>query len=435
MKVSWRYPVQVLGLAAACLLTGWMGLAFTYDSIQGSLVWLPAGISLAALLLYGYRLWPGVLVAQLILSAGLPPAEFVAATLGSTLAALLGTWLLRHWPDFDLRLSRVKDLLVLLLLGGVLPSGLKASLLLFGEEGLAGELSNSWLVGWMGDTAGVLLFTPLILTLKPRQHSTASAPWRAEGWVALLSLGIVCSLVFGDLLPFDDQGDLPLAFLPAPLLIWIAMRLSLHWTARAILLVSAISMLGTHLGHGPFVRESITESLVLLWSFMVVDGLLAMLLCAGIASLREMADRLRLIVEANPNAILLTDRDGRIVQVNAQCQRLFGYRPAELMGQPVEMMLPERYRRRHAGYHRGFIDRVEARPMGPAGTCLPGAGMATRFRSRSGWPPSAAKRRRRARRGDRYHRTARRRAGASAGAEFPVDAARYDRCIDAGAGL
>ena len=74
--------------------------------------------------------------------------------------------------------------------------------------------------------------------------------------------------------------------------------------------------------------------------------------------------RFRLAVEATPNAMVMVDRAGRLVMVNAQAERLFGYSRAELLGQPVEMLVPERFRDRHPGLREAFLAEPQARPMG-----------------------------------------------------------------------
>jgi PAS domain S-box-containing protein len=73
---------------------------------------------------------------------------------------------------------------------------------------------------------------------------------------------------------------------------------------------------------------------------------------------------LRALVEAVPDALVVTDATGRVVLVNAQAEQLFGYARAELLGQPVEVLVPERFRAGHVGQRRGFLAAPHARPMG-----------------------------------------------------------------------
>ena len=74
--------------------------------------------------------------------------------------------------------------------------------------------------------------------------------------------------------------------------------------------------------------------------------------------------RLRLIVEASPSAMLMVNGEGRIALVNAQTERLFGYSRAELLGQRVEMLVPERYVTAHPDHRAGFLEHPSARAMG-----------------------------------------------------------------------
>ena len=73
---------------------------------------------------------------------------------------------------------------------------------------------------------------------------------------------------------------------------------------------------------------------------------------------------IRLVAEAVPNAMLMTDRAGKIVMVNAQAERAFGYSRAELLGRPVEMLVPKRHRSHHPALREMFFTDPRPRPMG-----------------------------------------------------------------------
>lgn len=79
---------------------------------------------------------------------------------------------------------------------------------------------------------------------------------------------------------------------------------------------------------------------------------------------RAAEQRFRLVVEAAPNAMVMIDQAGDIVMVNAQAERVFGYSRTELLGQPVEMLVPERFRGDHPGLREAFSADPRARPMG-----------------------------------------------------------------------
>lgn len=72
----------------------------------------------------------------------------------------------------------------------------------------------------------------------------------------------------------------------------------------------------------------------------------------------------RQLFETAPDAVVIVDHDGRIVMVNRQVERLFGFSREELVGNDVEMLLPDRYRQSHVRRRRSFVDAPEMRPMG-----------------------------------------------------------------------
>ncbi|MBI4228454.1 MAG: PAS domain S-box protein [Deltaproteobacteria bacterium] len=80
--------------------------------------------------------------------------------------------------------------------------------------------------------------------------------------------------------------------------------------------------------------------------------------------LRQSEERFRLAVESSPNAIVIVDQGGKIKLVNTQTERMFGYFRRELIGQSVELLVPESFRNKHIEYRHRFLLNPAARPMG-----------------------------------------------------------------------
>jgi len=84
----------------------------------------------------------------------------------------------------------------------------------------------------------------------------------------------------------------------------------------------------------------------------------------ALESTAQAEERFRLVVEAAPNAMLMVDRERRIVLINRKGEELFGYPRTELIDQPVEVLIPEPLRAVHPGHVQGFLRAPMARPMG-----------------------------------------------------------------------
>src|SRR5262249_62073153 len=130
MQRDWKtYAVKIAVLAGAYYGTAKLGLDLAFETTSVTAVWPPTGIALAALLLWGYRLWPGVALGAFLANSwtGIPLYAVLGITLGNTLEALAGAYLLRRFAGFRPSLERVRDVIALAALAAILSTTVSAT--------------------------------------------------------------------------------------------------------------------------------------------------------------------------------------------------------------------------------------------------------------------------------------------------------------------
>jgi PAS domain S-box-containing protein len=297
--MRWRpvlYLVTVLALAAAYFGAAWLGLSLGFVK-QVTVVWPPTGLALAAMLLLGYRVWPGIALGAFLVNL-ITPDECIATAagiaVGNTLEAVLGTWLLRCVVGFSGALERLRDVLALVGLAAAVSTALCATigvgtLCLWGVHGWD-RFGSLWLGWWLGDATGALVVAPAILAWASRRPRW-SGRRVAEASVLLVMLIAVSLLVFAGR-PSAISIDHPLEYVVFPFGIWAALRLGQRGSTTVTLVASIIAVWGTENGHGPFNRLVVAESLVLLQCFMAAVAVTTLLLAASLAE-RDHAERRR----------------------------------------------------------------------------------------------------------------------------------------------
>lgn len=352
MARAWRYLGQCLLLAAVYVAAGRFGLLFPETQENTSLVWPPTGIALAAVLLFGYRVWPGIVLGAFLVNVmtSAPLAVALATAVGNPLEALVGAYLLRRFVAFHNTMDRVRDVIGFVLLAALLSTTISAtvgvSAVYLTDAHQGASFGKLWLHWWLGDAMGDLIVAPLCLVWlsKPFPPWHAVSDWSlsnrhaVEAVVLLTVIGLIAYLTFGGWIG-GVLTSAPPAFILFPLLIWMALRFGQHGTTSGTLLVVSIAIAGTLQGHGPLSRGTAEESLVYLHIFMAITSVSAMLMAAVIserqraeAALEESERRFRSLCETSPIGIFQADAEGNGLYANARALEVTGLTMDQALG-------------------------------------------------------------------------------------------------------
>jgi diguanylate cyclase (GGDEF)-like protein/PAS domain S-box-containing protein len=329
------FVAMLASVALAYFFMGKLGLALPYLDSHITLIWLPSGIAVAALMRWGYICWPGIFIGALVTNYSIDanPLLDICISLGNTLAPLLVARFLNQM-QFHFILNCAHDILLLVIAAAigmmVSAGGGVSSLVLFGVLPLqdATRAIFSW---WGGDIVGVLLMAPLLLNISRIRLQKLWAQ-RVEFLAWFVIMFAVCWSVF--FLNNDENGkSLPLVFLALPVIVWSAMRFGMLGSSLGVLLPVSIASVATGLGLGPFHTEVIQQNLFLLWLYLatlVLVNLMVVALQAGRNRADEAAQqsemRFREMFERHDSIMLLIDPvSGQIVDANASASRFYGY--------------------------------------------------------------------------------------------------------------
>src|SRR6266567_5344383 len=333
--------VPVIGLLTLVyFIAGKFGLVLASLHASASPVWPPAGIALAALLVFGYRVWPAIFVGAFLVNVTTAGnvATSLAVASGNTLEAVCGAWLVNRFAGGTTVFDRPQ---------GVFKFGLAAvvSTIIgpaFGVTSLAlGGIADwanygpIWLTWWLGDTTGDLLIAPSIILWSIAPKWRWNRREAVEVGTLLLLLFVLSEAVFCGWLTISSR-NYPIGFISGPIVIWTAFRFTQRETAAGIFILSVIAIWGTMHGLGPFAGEMENQSLLALQSWTAVLTITAMALSAGIAergraeeALRESEVRIKLAANAANFGLWVWNIVDDELWVTEKWRRLFGFTESE----------------------------------------------------------------------------------------------------------
>jgi len=208
-NTSWLLSIVIL--AAVYFLFGRLGLLLAVPPGYATVIWPSSGIALAAVLLFGYRIWPGILLGSVLINISVAyfDADFSllwslvissSIGLGAALQALLAACLIKRFVEFPNSFIELKQIIGFFLLGGPLACFVSATIgmssLYWAGKVELGSFVINWGTWWVGDVIGVLIFTPLCL-IWSRQSVGFNWQRKMQVTVALVLFFVIAIIVFG----------------------------------------------------------------------------------------------------------------------------------------------------------------------------------------------------------------------------------------------
>lgn len=279
--ISRRWWFQILANLAVFFLYYLGGILGEFVAIPPgyvSPVWPPSGIALAAMFLLGYRVWPGIFLGSFLHNfllfsheviyshMFLPALVSVSIALLAVLQASAALWLIRRYEDEETILETSMGILKFICIAMVTclinSVGGVTILTLAGQQQWSQYL-ELWWTWWVGDTVGIIAFTPLIVVWYQYPMRDWTLKKALEVVIFLTLLCIACYIIF--------SFSLPLSFLILPFPIFAAFRYGYSGLLTVLLIINIWVIFNTALGRGPFVQlNSPIESLLLMKTYIVM---------------------------------------------------------------------------------------------------------------------------------------------------------------------
>ncbi len=292
------YIVTLAVVAAIYFALAKLGLRLASVNPSTSPIWPASGLALAAVLLGGLRVWPAILIGAFAANATTAGTleSSAAIALGNTLEALVGGFLIGRWSGGAQTFTTPARIakFALVSVGPATVTSATIGVLTLCVAGLAQwtNFAPIWVTWWLGDAAGALVVTPVIVLW-------AQTEWRAfdrrelAAVAAVLGSAVAVSMIaFSPLLPHSEYSS-PLGFLPILPLVWAALRRGPRDTATISVIVTGFAVWATVENTGPFGPLGLNESFLLLLTFMISLSLPSLALSADVAMRKRTEESLR----------------------------------------------------------------------------------------------------------------------------------------------
>ena len=294
--ISYASGLVAIGVIYFALAKGGLALASIHPSATP--IWPPTGVALAAVLLWGYRTWPAIFTAAVIVNATTAGsvATAIAIATGNSLEAVVGAYLINRWSSGCNTFSTPNSVAKFALICFVIATPISASI---GLTSLATagyiertNFANAWVTWWLGDVTGALVIAPVIVLWASSHYHAFNRNEFLETVGVLATAAAVGLIAFSPLIEQTPSRD-PLGFLAILPMLWAALRRGPRDTATVALVLAGITIWGTLTGGGPFTTADLNVSFLLVLMFLISITVPSLLLSADVEVRKKAEESLR----------------------------------------------------------------------------------------------------------------------------------------------
>lgn len=323
------HMVKGLGISIAYIALTKLVIQLAALHNSATILWLPGGMALAALLAWGIYFWPyvflgatlgGLYVDHTLLSA-------LSMATGNTLETVVATYVLQHKTSFDVTLQTPKDYLYLGLVGAAaaLISALigPATLLFFHSISPANYLTFffRW---WQADIIGILFATPSLLIWRVLPRGWFSSPLKTIESFVLFGLCIVISgFLYLDW--FSTTMTYKNMYWEFVLLIWVAIRRGVHGVVLMLLITGTMAIWGALCIKGYYANDLILTGMNNLWLFMIAMSITGFTFAISAQQQLDNLQRYKTVLFNSPVPMMISQENGIITFLNPSFIQHFGY--------------------------------------------------------------------------------------------------------------
>ena len=280
--------VELILVGIAYFALAYLGLHLASINPSATPIWPPTGLAIAAILLWGNRIAPAIFIAAFLINQLTAGSIFTSLAIagGNTLEAVIAGYLVRHWAEgeqvFDTPTGIAKFALISLAATLVSATIGVSSLTLAGYAEMSSFISV-WLTWWLGDLAGALVVTPVVVLWAKSEPASLTPPQITGTGLTYLAAVAVGVMVFGCPVMHHIPVHEALGFLVVLPLLWASLRQGPRDTATVALIISAFAVGCTLLQCGPFAKPNLNDSFILLLAFMISTAVLSLALSTDVA--------------------------------------------------------------------------------------------------------------------------------------------------------